>query len=419
MWCWKSLRITMIGHLQMYIENHRGVLHFSEKELRLLLTNGQLLVTGEQLVIRVILPEEILLEAHRRRQVSGETLGNVPRQYLESGDGHMRNGLQEWLDGYITITVRGKRFERMLNMAVREGIRIWNIRRVGQEVGRCDILIRVITFACGRFCGRQAVALTWNDEAGCLSGWSGCAGGPVLVIGASLFLVGMYMLSSFVWQVEVQGVRQMRPEAVTNAAAQVGIKEGVWKAKLKESHVLQRELMSLLPEASRAIVDIQGTKAIIQVVEKEEPEKPAPPSPRHLVAKKRAVVHTILPEAGKSMVSVNQFVEKGQTLISGIIGNETRQKAVAARGTVKGEVWYVSNVTMPLAQVHYQLTGERQQTHYLLVGPFAVQIWPFKQQPFAQAESVDSASNPRMRALQVRSAGRRSRRRRRSQSGGN
>lgn len=55
-------RITMIGHLQMYIENHRGVLQFSENELRLLLTNGQLLVIGEQLVIRAILKEEVLLE---------------------------------------------------------------------------------------------------------------------------------------------------------------------------------------------------------------------------------------------------------------------------------------------------------------------------------------------------------------------
>jgi len=55
-------RITMIGHLQMYIENHRGVIHFSDRELRLLLTNGQLIVKGEQLVIRAILPEEVLLE---------------------------------------------------------------------------------------------------------------------------------------------------------------------------------------------------------------------------------------------------------------------------------------------------------------------------------------------------------------------
>jgi similar to stage IV sporulation protein len=305
----------------------------------------------------------------------------------------MRNGLQEWVDGYITITVRGKRFERMLNMAVREGIRIWNIRRVGQEVGRCDILIRDY-FRLRPFL-KETGCRPHVERRGGLPFWlvrlRRRAG---LVIGASLFFAGLYMLSSFVWEVEVRGVKQMRPEAVSMAAAQLGIKEGVWKAKLKESHVLQRELQSMLPEASRVIVDIQGTKAIIQVVEKEEPEKPVPPSPRHLVAKKRAVVHTILPESGRSMVSVNQFVEKGQLLISGIIGNETRQKAVAARGTVKGEVWYVSNISIPLSQVRYQLTGERQQKQYLLVGPYAVQVWPFEEKPFAQAESSEERFQP-------------------------
>lgn len=60
-------RITMIGPLQMYVENHRGVLLFDDQELRLLLSNkGQLLIRGERLVIRQILPEEVLLEGYIR-----------------------------------------------------------------------------------------------------------------------------------------------------------------------------------------------------------------------------------------------------------------------------------------------------------------------------------------------------------------
>lgn len=56
-------RITMIGPLQMYVENHQGVLVFDREELRLLLSNkAQLLVRGENLIIRQILPEEVLLE---------------------------------------------------------------------------------------------------------------------------------------------------------------------------------------------------------------------------------------------------------------------------------------------------------------------------------------------------------------------
>ncbi|NLP51271.1 sporulation protein YqfC [Bacillus sp. RO1] len=55
-------RITMIGQIHIYIENHRGLLTFTDKEIRLLLKQGQLLVKGESFVIRTILPEEILLE---------------------------------------------------------------------------------------------------------------------------------------------------------------------------------------------------------------------------------------------------------------------------------------------------------------------------------------------------------------------
>ncbi|BDG36833.1 sporulation protein YqfC [Parageobacillus sp. VR-IP] len=55
-------RITMVGQIHIYIENHRGLLTFSDKELRLLLKQGQLLVRGEKFVIKTILPEEILLE---------------------------------------------------------------------------------------------------------------------------------------------------------------------------------------------------------------------------------------------------------------------------------------------------------------------------------------------------------------------
>lgn len=56
-------RVTMIGQLHIYIENHKGVIHFSNDELRLALKEGQQMkVKGEDFVIKTILPEELLLE---------------------------------------------------------------------------------------------------------------------------------------------------------------------------------------------------------------------------------------------------------------------------------------------------------------------------------------------------------------------
>ena len=59
-------RLTMIGDRQLYIENHRGVLHFSSDKLRLALTKGELEITGQELVIRTIWTEEVFVEGQIR-----------------------------------------------------------------------------------------------------------------------------------------------------------------------------------------------------------------------------------------------------------------------------------------------------------------------------------------------------------------
>ncbi|XEC96817.1 sporulation protein YqfC [Paenibacillus tarimensis] len=55
-------RMTMIGNCQLYIENHRGVIHFSSDKLKLALSKGVLEVTGNELVIRAIWTEEVFIE---------------------------------------------------------------------------------------------------------------------------------------------------------------------------------------------------------------------------------------------------------------------------------------------------------------------------------------------------------------------
>lgn len=68
-------RITLIGNKELHIENHRGVLHFSSEQLRLALAQGSLEISGEGLVIRNILGQELAVEgmiSEIRYKESGE-----------------------------------------------------------------------------------------------------------------------------------------------------------------------------------------------------------------------------------------------------------------------------------------------------------------------------------------------------------
>lgn len=55
-------RITVIGQLHVYIENHKGLATYSDTELKLKANKGYIQITGSSFVLKMMLPEEILLE---------------------------------------------------------------------------------------------------------------------------------------------------------------------------------------------------------------------------------------------------------------------------------------------------------------------------------------------------------------------
>lgn len=55
-------RITILGQLHVYIENHKGLIVYSESELILKTHTGFIRISGSDFVLKMMLPQEILLE---------------------------------------------------------------------------------------------------------------------------------------------------------------------------------------------------------------------------------------------------------------------------------------------------------------------------------------------------------------------
>jgi sporulation protein YqfC len=55
-------KIVITGNVQVLIENHRGIVSYGREEVRLLVEAGEVAVSGRGLVIRSIVPEEIVIE---------------------------------------------------------------------------------------------------------------------------------------------------------------------------------------------------------------------------------------------------------------------------------------------------------------------------------------------------------------------
>lgn len=55
-------KIIMVGGIQLYIENHCGVIEYTSQILRVGTSIGELVVKGEELHLRNILPDELSLD---------------------------------------------------------------------------------------------------------------------------------------------------------------------------------------------------------------------------------------------------------------------------------------------------------------------------------------------------------------------
>jgi len=52
-------RLTIVGNLQMIIENHRGLIEYSPELIRVGAGNGQIVVAGEELAVGSVLTEDL------------------------------------------------------------------------------------------------------------------------------------------------------------------------------------------------------------------------------------------------------------------------------------------------------------------------------------------------------------------------
>ncbi|MCI3919699.1 sporulation protein YqfD [Paenibacillus sp. TRM 82003] len=298
----------------------------------------------------------------------------------------MNAQLIHYIRGYVSIEIEGADFERLINRLVEAKIGVWSIRRRGERTGEC--LVALPDFFRLK---------PYLRETGCRLRVKGRFGFPFFLdklgrrkwflAGAAAFLLGMYMLSSIVWTVDVTGNETIPDQQILQIAAAEGLHSRQWKFRMDEPGDLADRLTRALPGVSWVGVEVQGTKAIIQIVESTIPEKRARQNPRHLVSTSDAVISRIIAERGVPQVNVHSRVKRGDILISGILGDEENREVVVAEGKVRGLVWYEYKVQAPLTKQHRALTGNERSTFHLVLGDRALQLTGYWQKPFAVEEA--------------------------------
>lgn len=268
--------------------------------------------------------------------------------------------------GYLEVRVTGRHLERFLNLAVYRGIYFWNVRR-REDALHLHMGVRA-------FCSLRPVARKARCRVrivrrrGLPFLLRRARGRAVLLGGAAVVAALLYAASSFVWVVEVRGLRTVPEATVLRALSDLGLRPGVPKGAVHLRRVVN-DLPLRVPGLAWASVRLEGTKAVVQVVERTvlaQDERPET-APGDVVAAKDGLITHLLVLAGEPAVREGELVRRGQVLIRGVLtpgGGEEPPAAgapgpvrVRARGIVQARVWYNMYAEAPLVQQAAVRTG--------------------------------------------------------------
>ncbi|MCP1190652.1 sporulation protein YqfD [Priestia flexa] len=293
----------------------------------------------------------------------------------------MKNGWTNFIIGTVRIRIVGKGIERFVNLCVRQGIMISHVKKVEEgcitatillkDVKKIRILIRKADCKI-YFVRRQGFPFftktMWRNSG--------------FVLGVLSFFLLLTLLSNMIWKVEITGASPETEYEMTKKLKEVGVKRGEFQFSLGSPEQIQRYLTDSMNNITWVGVEVKGTSYHFQVVEKNEPKQQEKSSHQHLVAAKKATITKMFVEKGQPLVKVNDVVNEGEVLVSGIIGNEKNKKVVSAKGEVYGETWYRSEVEVPLETNFHVLTGESYNKHYLDLSAFKMPLWAFSKEKY-------------------------------------
>jgi len=278
--------------------------------------------------------------------------------------------------GCLTLIVRGEKPERFINMAFTRGIYLWDLTWKSPDV----LMVKVYpqSFKTLRHVARQSrCRIRIHKKQGLPFLAYRLRRRRMLLVGALIFCMILYLLSSLIWTVDVSGTRKISSRHVKELAAAKGLKEGNFSFQAQRDEV-EDYLLRELPGISYAEVKV-GPRSQVKIIEKVSP----PPSqgPSHIVAKKEGVIDTILAFSGQPMVKEGDLVRKGQVLISGAVKpsaseadpkppaqSEKKETYVSAQGIVYGKFWYRFYGEVLRDEAVAEKTGRKVRIYCINVG---------------------------------------------------
>lgn len=224
----------------------------------------------------------------------------------------------KYIRGYLNLEISKGSLERFLNLCQFRGIVLW------------DILSNQETLSCCVYADDFKKMRGLLHKSHCLVHIKEKHGLPFFiekrknrkayVLGIVLALFLFFFLSTYIWDIHIEGNSMYTSEAILESLEQEGIFQGMKKDEV-DCDFIEQFLKQRYERISWASVRVSGTRIFIQIKENHGllQVEQEPTESIDLVAGADGTVLSIVTRSGTPLVSAGEEVKKGQILVSGEI----------------------------------------------------------------------------------------------------
>lgn len=180
-----------------------------------------------------------------------------------------------------------------------------------------------------------------------------------LILGTVLSLLLLVISERFVWDVRVFGNEQMTEGEVIAELAACGFGEG---SPLKGFYAgaLENRVLLNSDRLSWISIHMEGTVAVVQVVERTDRQEEKSKLPANLIARVDGQIEGIELYRGDCVVKIGQAVRAGELLVSGVYDSQTQGfRYTRAAGKILARTERTVRVEIPLSYVEKSYTDEK------------------------------------------------------------
>ena len=269
-------------------------------------------------------------------------------------------GLWNYLRGYVIIIVEGFFTEKFINICTRRQIPLWDVKVQSEKTRTMRMSIK--GFKLIRSIARKAKCrVRLLKKVGLPFVFNKYRRRKAFFAGAALFFVLIFVLSSFIWSVEITGTKKLQNAELEEALTRNGIRTGMLKFKIDTDSAVTGMMLDM-EQLAWISINIKGTKVKVDVRERKEVPVVIPRHiPCDVIAAKDGIIRQVIATGGIEAVGVGDTVQRGQVLISGNIplkGEKAGYKLSHAMGTVSARTWYEEKVPVITSQIERLKTGK-------------------------------------------------------------